>query len=77
MIKISAISPYAEWPYLKSQASLKCYFCHQNTGVIRKIELETATITKRAHVDCSQGHSQYRAVSDYEIKLSANYHQKN
>ena len=49
---------------------MKCGICGSNDAQIRLCEIETARITRRAHVDC-WGHSEYRAVTLKEIEESA------
>ena len=46
---------------------IKCHLCGEDTAKVRDCEIETAKITLRSHVDCSNGHSQYRRVSRKEI----------
>ena len=45
---------------------LRCWICGEQTGKIRDCEVETAKITRRAHVDCC-GHTQYRVISASEL----------
>ena len=48
------------------EANVKCYICGREDAHIREIELPTARITLRAHVDC-EGHNQYRRVSRVDV----------
>ena len=50
---------------------MRCNLCGSMDANIRPIELATARITLRAHVDCSR-HGQYRSVSREEIKEATN-----
>jgi len=50
---------------------MRCDICGSMDANIRPIELTTARITLRAHVDCN-GHGQYRSVSREEIKEATN-----
>jgi len=49
---------------------IKCHVCKQDTGLVRDEERDIAWITKRAHVDCTGGHSQYRPVTESELRTS-------
>jgi len=44
-------------------------------ALVRECEIETAKITRRAHVDCG-GHGEYRAVSHKDIEESERYYQE-
>jgi hypothetical protein len=50
---------------------MRCNLCGSLDAQIRPIELPTARITGKAHVDCN-GHGQYRPVSREEIKEATN-----
>ncbi len=45
---------------------MNCRICGRQDARIRLCELNTARITKRAHVDC-YGHSEYRSVAAAEV----------
>jgi len=45
---------------------MNCRICGRQDARIRLCELNTARITKRAHVDC-HGHSEYRSVTAAEV----------
>lgn len=46
---------------------MRCNICGSMDADIRRIELQVAQITKKAHVDCN-GHSQYRPVTRKELQ---------
>lgn len=46
---------------------MRCNLCGSMDAQIRPIELPTARITGKAHVDCN-GHGQYRPVTREELK---------
>lgn len=45
---------------------MNCRICGRQDARIRLCELNTARITKRAHVDC-HGHSEYRSVTAADV----------
>lgn len=51
---------------------IHCGICKRPEALIRVDELETAAISRRAHVDCAGGHSEYRYVSANDIIVSRN-----
>ena len=54
----------------KEGYEMNCRICGRQDARIRLCELNTARITKRAHVDC-HGHSEYRSVTVAEVDEAA------
>ena len=52
---------------------MNCRICGRQDARIRLCELNTARITKRAHVDC-HGHSEYRSVAAAEVDAAIGEH---
>jgi len=52
---------------------MNCRICGRQDARIRLCELNTARITKRAHVDC-HGHSEYRSVTAAEVDAAIGEH---
>ena len=52
---------------------MNCRICGRQDARIRLCELNTARITRRAHVDC-HGHSEYRSVTAAEVDAALGEH---
>lgn len=52
---------------------MNCRICGRQDARIRLCELNTARITRRAHVDC-HGHSEYRSVTAAEVDEAIGEH---
>ena len=46
---------------------IMCQICWTKSAKVRECERNCAIITHRAHVDCIQGHSEYRPLFGKEI----------